>query len=381
MIDTRNYPFVGSSKIRLKDKVVLVRTDFNIDLASELFRVEAVLKTLRFILARGGKMIVMSHLGDPKRVERRYSLKPFKEVLEKYLNFSCVFLKIEEFVELRHGEVPTLVLLENLRFYHQEKECDKDWIGRIARRADVYVNEAFSVSHRKHSSVLFFPKFLPSYLGFRFKEEISALNKILSSKSNRILILGGKKVSTKLEYIPKLFQKFSNILIGGAMANNFLRADGVDIKDSYWESELLEESRKILKKFKNKIVLPDDVVWDRGKKRIFDIGPRTAEKFSYYAKDAATIAWNGPLGFFENDDFINGTRLVADALASQKSKHVVVGGGETIQCLNKLKILDKIKFVSTGGGAMLHYLANEDLPAFKYLKRYDQKNNKINKSS
>jgi len=289
---------------------------------------------------------------------------------------------------MKPGEI---VLLENLRFYLGEEKNSKSFAKKLASYADIFVNDAFSVCHRRHASVVAITEYLPSYVGLLLEKEINNLNKILKPKHPAVAVLGGAKISTKIGVIKNLLKNFDKVLIGGAIANNFIKAAGYEVGRS-----LVDENCKLnLEKYNfNKLILPVDVVVETRKQKnrktkkqikkvkikdvdelgkgemILDIGSETIEMFQKEIKKAKTIVWNGPMGFFENKEFARGTDEITEAIFKNKKAQVVIGGGETISALGIINQESKIKnnvFISTGGGAMLKFLEGETLPGIKSL--------------
>ena len=293
----------------------------------------------------------------------------------------CLGRKTEEAIKkLRGGEI---ILLENLRFYSGEKNNDRKFARKLASLGDLYVNEAFSVCHRADTSIVSVPKFLPSFIGLRLEEEIRRLRQALKNPSKPLVVIfGGAKISTKLCALKKLAKKADHILLGGAMANNFLKASGFRIGDSVYEENLLDETKAILGRYEKKIVLPIDLGMEirgmrrnievkdldkiKGRFKILDIGPDSTKLFSLYLKKAKTIVFNGPMGFFEKNSFTWGTKKIVESILKNKKAQVIIGGGETIAAL-PTKIKNKNLFISTGGGAMLDFLSGKKLPGFKPL--------------
>lgn len=381
-------------EIDISNKRVLVRVDFNVNLnengeVEDDFRIRAALPTIKYLLGNNAKIILMSHLGKPdgKAVEG-LRLGPIQDKLTEILDLSvakaddCVGEKIEKWIAgMQTGEI---LLLENLRFHKGEKENDEKFAGQLARLGDIYVNDAFGTCHRNHASVSAITKFLPSYAGLLLEKEIEVLTKAIENPEKPLaVIIGGAKVSTKIKVIKKFLDIAENILLGGALANTVLHAQGLAIGKSFVEEAALEK----IKDFNitdTKLHLPVDAVVSKNKsgqeeaiiepvgkigedKLILDIGPETEELFGEIIKSAKTVIWNGPMGLFETEKFSRGTRMVASAIISCGC-HSIVGGGETIAFINKNGWTDKFFHVSTGGGAMLKFLAGEKLPGIEALE-------------
>jgi phosphoglycerate kinase len=377
--------------IDVKNKKVFVRVDFNLDLDKDGkilsdFRVRAVIPTIQFLLEAGAdKIIIASHLGKPKGKEEKLSLKLIAGYLGGLLGKDVLFLndcigdEIKQ--EINNSPTGSIILLENLRFYEGEENNDEQFAKQLADLADIYVNDAFGVCHRSNASVVAITKFLPSYPGLLLEKELENLEKV---KNNFIkplvLILGGAKISTKLPLIKKFSEKADNILLGGGLANTVLKARGGEIGKSLFEPELLSEAATL----SGNIVMPIDFLVGNSLEDtqariigtgevanndlILDIGPNSLNNLINIIQSAKTIIWNGPLGYFENSIFAKGTDGIIKAM-SESQAFSVVGGGETLLALEKTKAFDKMGFVSTGGGAMLSYLSDEEVPGLKFLNQ------------
>lgn len=376
----------------LKNKKVLVRVDFNVPMekgkVKEDYRIKAALPTLEFLINKGAKVIVMAHLGDPSgKVVPELSLKPVARHLSLLIKKPVSFVSEttgykadNEVAEMKAGEI---VFLENLRFNDGELKNDLKFAKRLAGLADIYVNEAFSVCHRKQASVSAIRKCLPSYFGLELVEEVKNLDKILKPKHPLVVIMGGAKISTKAPIIEKMSLLADHILLGGGLANNFLKYNKLEVGKSLIDqgSEIFVKKFFKGKKISEKIILPVDVVvCDRQKKvkikkvnevnksdTIFDIGPETITLFSSHIRKATTIIWNGPLGKFEESSYKHGTLAIAIAVAARSTgkAYGLVGGGETVEALKQTKMEEYVDFVSTAGGAMLSYLGGEPMPGLK----------------
>ncbi len=376
----------------LKNKKVLVRVDFNVPVqegkVKDDYRIKAALPTINFLLSAGAKVILMAHLGDPgSKVVPSLSLKPvarrLAQILKKTVDFvpETVGYKADEAIlKMKAGD---LVFLENLRFNEGELKDDLKFAKRLAGYGDIYVNEAFSVCHRKQASVSAIKKLLPTYYGLQLVSEVKNLDKILKPVKPLIVVMGGAKISTKAPIISKIYDSADKILLGGGLANNFFK----HLKLELGKSLVDEDSEIYIKgffknqKLANKIVLPVDVVVCGKNKKpkikkldeinksdaIFDIGPETIKMFSDYIKTAQTIVWNGPLGKFEEDSYKHGTIAIAIAIASRSTgkAYGLIGGGETVEALKQTKMEEYVDFVSTAGGAMLAYLGGAKMPGLK----------------
>lgn len=388
------YKFKGIREIEgLSGKKVLLKLDLNLSLdknkkvnPDSVLRVESILPTLNYLIDKGAKVVIISYLGRPDgEFVRELRMDPIAELLSKYLNKevkkldSCIAEDIKDDIERMNES--DIILLENIRFYKEEKANDENMAKSLAKLFDVYVNDSFSSAHREHMSSAVIMKFLPSYIGFKFQEEIENLSEVLDCDcENRVLILGGAKIKTKLILIEKLQSKFKHILLGGVMANTFFKARGINIGKSFFEKDCLDQAKKI---DSDKIILPIDVlvsneinsesktliknIKDIDKNDlILDIGPQTIKLFSKYIEESELILWNGPMGYFELNQFRNGTQELITEMVHSGAK-IYTGGGETITILNEMNMTNDFDFVSTGGGAMLEFLAGNELPTLKAL--------------
>lgn len=345
----------------LSGRIILVRVDFNVPLKRgkvfEAYRINQSLPTINYLVERGARIILISHLGD----DGKKSLAP----IAKYLNsfFSVKLIKNLDQQKINQSlNTGQIVLLENLRRWEGEKKNDLSFAKKLAALADIYVNEAFSVSHRAHASVVGVTRYLPNYAGLLFAQEFKNLSLALKPKHPFIVILGGLKFKTKIPLLKKLSKTADQIFIGGALANSFMKAMGCEIGDS-----MAEEDLSYLKPFlKNKkIVLPVDLVWNK-KRQIVDVGPKTLCAIELAVQKAKLVVWNGPLGWFEIGAK-EGTLEVAKIIANSKG-FSLVGGGDTLSAIEELELNKQFNFVSTAGGAMLDFLATGTLPGIKTLK-------------
>lgn len=334
--------FLSSAKLKLAGKKVILRADFNVPIkngkVTDDFRIKKTLPTINFLIKKGAKIIIISHLTDGKNK----SLAPVAEYLSKQVK----------------GDV---VLLENIRNYPGEEKNDKNFAKKLAKLGDIYVNDAFSASHRNHASIVGVPKYLPSYAGLLFEEEFKNLSHAFKPNHPFLLILGGVKFGNKLGVLEKFSKRADKIFIGGALANSFFWEKKIEIGKS-----VLDKKVNIKKFLRNpNIVLPIDVKKKNG--AILDIGPLAIKELELLIKNAKFILWNGPMGNFEMKGFEKGTVAVAKAVAKSKAKSVI-GGGDTIAAIDKAKIpLSKFSFISTAGGAMLEFLAKGSLPGIRAL--------------
>ncbi len=368
----------------VKGKRVLVRCDFNVPLDKNGYildtsRIEKSIPTIDYLIKNNAKVILMSHLGNPKdKNDKKLSLSLVQEKLTEYLGCSitkaddCIGSNVEQWIKKQMQDSEVL-LLENLRFHNQEKDNDIEFAKKIAKLGDIFINNAFSVSHRKHSSIVSVPRFLPSGIGFLFEKEINVLNKVLEKqKQGLVVIIGGAKLKAKTSPIAGLLSKIDILLIGGKIANVFLR-EKQEVSDSDFKTFFQKISG-----FDSKIKLPLDLVMSNNEVKLsekvdtnnyakaFDIGPKTIDMFSDIIKKAEVVVWAGPLGMTEDKRFEKGSLEIANAILNA-NVFSVVGGGNTIAFLKNKGLLDKFDYVSTGGSAMLEYLSKATLPGIKSL--------------
>ncbi len=378
--------------LELRGKRVLIRVDFNVPTDKENnilddAKITAALPTIQYVLQQGGRLILMSHLGRPKgKRNGKYSLDKVASRLSSLLNMpvtmvdDCIGEEVQKAVQkLQDGQV---LLLQNVRYYEGEEKNDPEFSRQLASLGDIFINDAFGTAHRAHSSTTGIADYLPAYPGFLMENEVAMLRKVLEDgEKPRMAILGGAKVADKLGLIHNLLDKMDTILIGGGMANTFLKAQGKDIGKSICEDGLLEEARGLMQAAQSKnvrLVLPQDVVVAdeisadaaadivdvdavSAGKMILDIGPKTVEKFKNLIKEAQTVVWNGPLGVFEYEQFANGTRAITQALSDSPAT-TVIGGGDTSVIVHDLGLEAGITHISTGGGATLEFLEGIELP-------------------
>ena len=383
---------------QLTHKKILLRLDLNVPLnngsITDTTRIDKILPTINFLLKNGAKIIILSHIGRPKgKVIKELSLKPICENLKKKLNENIKLLtKNLKKIESKHlfnDQKEKIVILENLRFYKEEEENDNEFAKHLASLADIYVNDAFSCSHRAHTSIFEITKFLPSYAGLQLNLEVDALTKITSEiKKPVTCIIGGSKISTKINIIKNLIPKFDNIVIVGGMANNILKYKGHNIGKSIHEEncdEIIKEIFSLSKKEDCKIIYPEDVAVGKnlngfanlkGVSEVFedelilDIGPKTIQTINDLIDKSETILWNGPAGYFENQNFAKGSIEIAKKIVKKCKTNAifsVAGGGDTVALLNSLGVTDNFNFVSTAGGAFLEYLEGKELPGIRAL--------------
>ena len=352
-------------------------------------RIRAAAPTLKHLSERGAKVVVMSHLGRPKGKDPELSLRPVAKALAKELDQKvsfaedCVGQAATSAVDrLQDGDV---LLLENVRFHPEEEDNDPGFAKRLAALGDVFVNDAFAASHRAHASVVGVAKHLPAYAGELMEAELKALHKALDNPKRPLLaVVGGAKVSTKVGVLRHLLEKVDALLIGGAMANTFFKAQGYPTGKGLVEDSALEDAKKVEKFGGKKLVLPVDLVCaqkmePKQKVRVMpatevepgwmalDIGPKSVAEFQKHIKGAATIVWNGPMGVAEIPEFSEGTRAVGEAMAASGA-YTLVGGGDTVAAIDSLGLEGRFSHVSTGGGATLEYLEGKELPGVAILK-------------
>ncbi len=388
-------------------KKTIVRVDFNVPLndkqeVTDDTRIRGALKTIKKILDDGGSAVLMSHLGRPKEgPEEKFSLKHviprLSELTNKAVKFAddCIS---DEAIEMKKALKPgELLLLENLRFYKQEnkdKDGMKDFARKLAEGVDIYVNDAFGTAHRAHASTAIIAEFFDDdkkMFGYLINNELKAMDKVLhESKRPFTAIMGGAKVSDKIQVIENLLDRADNLLVGGGMTYTFVKAKGGNIGNSLCEEDKLDMALEVLKKAEAKgvkIHLPVDAVnadkFDANAQTSnsktdetpdgwmgLDIGPKTIEAYTDVINNSATILWNGPMGVFEMEKFAKGTFEIAQAIATATDKGAfsLVGGGDSVSAVNKSNLADKISYVSTGGGAMLEYIEGKELPGIKAIR-------------
>ena len=382
----------------LNNKKILLRLDLNVPLVGDKItdttRIDKILPTLKFLISQNAKIIIISHVGRPKgKVVNELSLKPICKDLEIKLsqNVKLISKNFKEIVskDLFNSDDEKIVVLENIRFYPEEEKNDQQFAKHLATLADIYVNDAFSCSHRAHASIHEITNFLPSYSGLQINLEVNALKKITSEIKKPITcIIGGSKVSTKINIIKNLIPKFDNIIIVGGMANNIIKYMGNNIGKSLHEENsnlIIEEIFALSKKQNCKIIYPKDVVVAEDlngspinkelnevspNEMILDIGPKTIKIINETIDNSKTILWNGPAGYFENPSFANGSiKIAKKIIENNKSNKIysVAGGGDTVSLLNSLNATKDFNFVSTAGGAFLEYLEGKELPGIKAL--------------
>ncbi len=359
---------------KYKGKVALVRIDLNIDAASQegLYRLRSAVPTIKLLRKNGVRVVLISHRGRPNGVERALTLQPFVKILEKELGEKIRFLKTFDFESLRESIVESddaLVMLENIRFLAGEEADDERLARSLASLGDMYVNEAFAVSHRAHASVHALARLLPAFGGLQLEHEIKALGAVLKKPARPLVfVFGGAKTADKLPLMERFFKKADIFLTGGGPGNTLLAAQGIPMHDSLYDKTLAPGMRRVA--FSSHVMSPADAVCDGAK--VLDIGKETAAEYAEIIANAKTIVWNGPLGLYEKKQFAGGTAAVWNAVLKNKKAVTVVGGGETIAALSTVKKepadVPKNVFLSTGGGAMLQFLSGEEMPGIIALR-------------
>ena len=389
---------INKDQVKLDQIKVLIRLDLNVPLnkgkITDANRIDKIIPTLKFLLNKKAKLILISHVGRPKgKWVKELSLSPICKNISLKLNENIRFINKNIF-KLNKNEIfknsnDNLVMLENIRFYKEEEENDPKLAQHLAGLGDIYVNEAFSCSHRTHTSVMEITKYLPCYAGIQLNSEVNALKKITSNILKPItFIIGGSKISTKINIIKNLIPKFNNMIFVGGMANNILKFKGFNIGKSIYEencNDIVEQIFSLAETNKCKIVYPIDIAVGKNLNDtsifknpdkienddlILDIGPNTIDNIKTIIQKSKTILWNGPAGYFENENFAKGSFEIAKKISENtKSKNIysVVGGGDTVAAINKFNLSKNFNFVSTAGGSFLEFLEGKELPGIKSI--------------
>ena len=383
----------------LNEKRVLLRLDLNVPLKNGMItdqtRIDKILPIIEFLIKKKSKVIVISHVGRPKgKINKDLSLKPICENLEKKINQKVGLIR-NDILGLNRDDLfknskEQIIFLENIRFFIEEEKNDANFSKHLSKLVDIFVNDAFSCSHRAHASISKITEFLPSYAGLQLEMEINALKKVTTDIKKPIsCIIGGSKISTKIGIIKNLIPKFDNIIIVGGMANNILNYLGNPIGKSFKEEgkceSIIDDIFKTAKNHSCKIVYPEDVAIGKSREDkaqikelneitnddlILDIGPKTINRIKDTIENSKTVLWNGPAGYFENPSFALGSYEIAKKIVEKnknESIYSIVGGGDTIAVLNQINVTDNFNFVSTAGGAFLEYLEGKELPGIKAL--------------
>jgi len=380
----------------LNNKRVLLRLDLNVPLKNgkiiDTTRVDKILPTIYFLIQQKSKIIIISHIGRPKgKVDENLSMLPVCNYLSKKINKEVKLVNENVFnIDPNlffKNDNNKIIFLENIRFYEQEEKNSEEFGKILSNFGDIYINDAFSCSHRAHASVDKITKFLPSYCGIQMNTEVTALKKVTSNIERPITcIIGGSKISTKIKVIKNLIPKFDNIVIVGGMANSVLKQKGINIGNSINEKDsypIVEQIFSLAKKNNCKVIIPLDVavgkkLEDKAKIKdlseiqdddmILDIGPETIKLINSILDNSKTVLWNGPAGYFENPNFMVGSKAIAKKIIDLRNNiYSVAGGGDTIAVLNKTNAFEKLNFVSTAGGAFLEYLEGKQIPGIRAL--------------
>jgi phosphoglycerate kinase len=389
-----------SKNLDLKGKKVLLRLDLNVPMENgaitETSRIEKIIPTIKLLSEKQAKIIILSHIGRPKgKVVKEMSLKPISEKLSLLLKKEVIFnnspLNGDAKFDIDKINDGSITMLENIRFNKEEESNDMKFAKKISDLGDIYVNDAFSCSHRSHASIDAITKYIPSYFGLQISQEISALEKITNKIEKPVsLVIGGSKISTKFKIINNLIKKFDNAIIVGGMANTILKHTGKNVGKSICErdsGDLVKQIFENSKKYDCEIIIPNDVIVSKsldgtGKEKdindvmddemILDIGSKTILTIEKIINKSKTVLWNGPAGYFENPNFQNGTKKILE-LISARTEHEnifsVAGGGETVAAINKFEKSNSFTFISTAGGAFLEYLEGKTLPGIKALNQ------------
>lgn len=392
-------PVVYIDEVEIKNKTIMLRVDVNVSLCAnntiaDDARIQQILPTINYLLKNQNKIILVSYLGKPKTRDSKFSLGVVVKRIQEYLPDNKITL-VDDFLTadksiFNKQAVNEILVLENIRFYPEEKQDDLEFSKKLASLAEVFVNDAFGQSHRIQASIVGVPQFLPSYGGLLMKKEVTMISKAIKNPAKPfVTIIGGTKISTKIRLIGKLTEIADYLIIGGGLANTFLCAQGLEIGKSFCEYEEVEQAKQLLFLAAQKntaIVFPSDVVIGDPKNsadggeikkisevpqgaQILDIGPDTQAKYGAIIAKAKTIVWNGPVGYFENPVYRRGTDFIYYAIAHNPDAVSIVGGGDTLSAISKKEYLDKITHISTGGGAMLEFIEKGTLPGIEALKK------------
>ena len=367
----------------IKGKRVFYHPDYSVPMADgeikDDYRILVSFPSLDYLMEQGAKIILGTKMGDPKgQYVAELALDPVAEYLADHYTTHAVWISSE----IEHEEVTKaiagmaegdILILPNLRFYPGEQAVDVAFAKKLAALADVYVNDAFSVDHRADASLVALPALLPHYAGIQLEKEVTTLGNLFKEPAHPfVVVMGGAKVSDKIEVISRLAAVADHILIGGAMANTFLLAKGEMIGDSLAETDKVDVAKKLMEDFGDKLVLAADYVKDDEANtehfKYLDIGEKAVAEFATYLKEAKTIFWNGSLGYTEDPKFAKASQAIAELIGSFPGVTSIVAGGDTVEMITQLKMHDKFTFVSTGGGAALEFLEGVELPGVKALE-------------
>ncbi|NLI92825.1 MAG: phosphoglycerate kinase [Peptococcaceae bacterium] len=388
----------GIEEIKVEGKRVFVRVDFNVPMDDQLnitddTRIKAALPTINYLVENGAKVILASHLGRPKgKVNPKYSLAPVAARLGQLLNKQVFMAKdcigAEAEAEVNHLNNGQVLLLENVRFYQEEEENAPEFAKKLADLAEIYVNDAFGTAHRAHASTEGIARYIPAYAGFLMKKEVDIMGKALENPSRPfVAVIGGAKVSDKIAVIENLLKKVDILIIGGGMANTFLKAQGYEVGKSLVEDDKVGLAQELLIQAQTagvRLMLPTDVIVAKEfspdapsrivkvseiqpEEQALDIGPESSEKFAKAIIPASTVIWNGPMGVFEMAPFAGGTEKIAKAMAECQGA-TIVGGGDSVAAVEKMGVAEKLTHISTGGGASLEFLEGKVLPGVAALQ-------------
>ena len=387
--------------VEIEGKTILLRADFNVSMNPNYLtiaddaRIRQVIPTINYLLKRNNKLILASHLGRPKgeRVPK-FSLQIVCNQLKEYLPEYNIIL-IDDFLTepestFKNQKADDIFVYENTRFYPGEKKNDPKFAKKMAVHADIFVNDAFGVSHRADASVVGVAHILPSYGGLLLKKETEMLSMVLKKPEKPfVAVIGGAKIETKIKVLDRMMELADSLIIGGALANTFLYAQGIDVGASLFEKDKTDLAQKLLFKAAQNnttVILPSDCVVGNAQelehgsmvckvsevpkdKQILDIGPETTARIGSIIAKAKTIVWNGPVGYFENIHYRQGTDFMYYAITNNDDAVSIVGGGDTLAAISKKEYLDKLTHISTGGGAMLEYIEKGTLPGIEALKK------------
>lgn len=395
-MDLQEIPFLSQTTI--VNKRVLLRADFDISLnldqtIADDTRIRSNLPTIKYLLNGNNRIICIAKLGRPKGRDEKYSLKNVCIKLKEYLQNKKIILISDFLTEnsetFKNQKPDEIFILENIRYYPEEKTNDPNFTKKLASLADIFINDAFAVSHRIEASVVGIPQYLPSFAGLSMEKEIEIISSSINHpKKPFVAILGGSKISSKIGLIDQLLELSDQLLIGGGLANTFLSSQGTAIGKSLYEYEEVEKARRLLfnaAQKKSHIVLPVDVVVSTSEEEkdnhyevkkytevlenehIFDIGPETMAMWGNIIAKAKTIIWNGPVGLFEKKEYRNGTDFIYYTITQNRDAISIVGGGDTLAAISKKEYLERITHISTGGGAMLEFIEKGTLPGIEAL--------------
>jgi len=381
---------------RLAGQIVMVRADFNVPIEAgqvkENYKIVRSLPTLKYLIEKKARIILVSHLGRPAGQEAKYSLAPIREELEKFLQIKIRLFQLNEFIQLKkfleeEMNGGAVAMLENVRFSPDEEKNTNAFSKDLANLAELFVLDGFAVAHRGAASVSGVARYLPAYAGLLLEKEIIGLSRVIENPIKPlVVVLGGVKMETKIPVLKNLLPKADLVLLGGGISNTFFAAKGYEVGDTVIDEEYKKEILSYASD--EKVIFPVDVVVGEksGKnfktlaidenfnvpvgQGIYDIGPETIRLFSKYFQDAETLVWNGAMGYFEQAPYQYGTYAVARLLASRARGKAfgIAGGGETVEVLEKLQLTDNVDLVSTGGGAMLEFLSGKELPGVKIVQ-------------